>query len=46
MEVTVIENDQIFYTNNSSSNIPNHNIINTLQEMEKEVYPDEFAQIS
>ncbi|MDF2803992.1 MAG: ABC-type Fe3+-hydroxamate transport system, periplasmic component [Anaerocolumna sp.] len=45
-EVTAIENNQIFYIDNSSSNIPNHNIIKALQEMAKAVYPDEFAQIN
>ena len=37
-----IKNDDIYYIDNMSSSLPNHNIIKALKEMAQAVYPDKY----
>lgn len=37
-----IENDDVYYIDNMSSSLPNHNIIKALEEMAQAVYPDKY----
>lgn len=39
-EMTAIKEGQVYYIDNTSSSLPNHNIIKALKEMAKAVYPD------
>lgn len=40
--INAIKNDEVYYVDNMSSSLPNHNIIRALEEMAKAVYPDEY----
>lgn len=38
--ISAVKNNQVYYVDNMSSSLPNHNIIKALEEMAKAVYPD------
>lgn len=38
--VKAVQNNQVYYVDNMSSSLPNHNIIKALEEMAKAIYPD------
>lgn len=37
-----IKNNDVYYIDNMSSSLPNHNIVKALEEMAKAVYPDKY----
>lgn len=41
--VSAIQNKQVFYIDNMSSSLSNHNIVKALDEMAKAVYPDAYG---
>ncbi|WP_353097306.1 ABC transporter substrate-binding protein [Tissierella praeacuta] len=38
--IKAVQNNQVYYVDNMSSSLPNHNIIKALEEIAKAVYPD------
>lgn len=40
--INAIKNDQVYYVDNMSSSLPNHNIIKALNEMAKLIYPEKY----
>lgn len=45
-EIKAVANNQVYYIDNGSSSLPNHNITKALIEMAKAVYPEEFADLN
>jgi len=43
-EVTAVKNQEVYYIDNNSSSIPNHNIVKALREMAEVVYPEYFSK--
>lgn len=41
--VSAIQNKQVYYIDNMSSSLSNHNIVKALDEMAKAVYPDAYG---
>lgn len=42
-DVSAIQNKQVYYIDNMSSSLSNHNIVKALDEMAKAVYPDAYG---
>lgn len=40
--VSAIKDEQVYYVDNMSSSLPNHNIIKALNEMAKSIYPEKY----
>ncbi|NLW27025.1 ABC transporter substrate-binding protein [Acetivibrio saccincola] len=40
--VKAIKNNNVYYIDNKTSSLPNHNIVQALEEMAKAVYPDKY----
>lgn len=41
--MTAVQEGQVFYIDNMSSSLPNHNIVKALEQMAKAVYPDAYG---
>ena len=41
--MSAIQNKQVYYIDNMSSSLSNHNIVKALDEMAKAVYPDAYG---
>lgn len=41
-KVTAVKNQEVYYVDNMSSSIPDHNIMKALEEMAEAVYPDHY----
>ena len=44
--VTAVKNKAVYYIDNGTSSLPNHNITKALVEMAKAIYPDAYAALS
>lgn len=40
--INAIKNDEVYYVDNMSSSLPNHNITKALEQMAKAIYPEEY----
>ena len=40
--ISAIKEEQVYYVDNMSSSLPNHNIIKALNEMAKSIYPEKY----
>lgn len=43
-EVNAVKNQDVYYIDNTSSNLPNENIVKALNEMAKAVYPEAYGK--
>ncbi len=44
-EITAVKNDMVYYIDNGSSSLPNHNITKALIQMAKAIYPEQYADL-
>jgi len=40
--INAIKNNEVYYVDNNSSSLPNHNIVIALEQMAKAIYPDKY----